>query len=364
LKKIESIIKWYDSIQDKYQKFMEYVIVLIKDNFKSNKIIIHNINGRIKSKDSFINKALKDKYKDPIDDIKDIIGLRIISYIENEIYGISEKLSLIFDIVEEHSIDKSEELGINKIGYRSLHKIIKLKDNDPNFKEYEGICIEVQIRSILEHTWAEIEHDKNYKFNGELPSKLKRQLNLISGALELIDKNINATVEEIDQYVKNTSRLINEKQYKNIDISTISLTNFLSEKFKKSISNGLTADYGNTKHRDKFAVSELNKFGISTIEELDKIIPEDIEEKIADHLVKSNFFGLLTILMLINNYQKYFNEVIDVKALIFRPTGIKALLNYKINVFDLIKKQKIYVVDDNGDFIEENELFEFLKVDK
>lgn len=38
---------------------------------------------------------------------------------------------------------------------------------------YEGLYCEVQIRSLLQHAWAEIEHDRNYKFSGILPKELR-----------------------------------------------------------------------------------------------------------------------------------------------------------------------------------------------
>ncbi|MEZ7891211.1 MAG: hypothetical protein QMC67_05655 [Candidatus Wallbacteria bacterium] len=360
-KNLEDIKKWYDSVKEKYKQFMYYTIAKINNEIDSKKLIVYDLKGRIKEEKKFIDKALKSKYKDPVTEITDVIGVRVITYIENDIHKISKIIDSLFDKVEEHSIDKSEELGINKIGYRSLHKVVKLKNDDPKFSVYGSVCVEIQVRSILEHAWAEIEHDKNYKFQGELPLGIKRQLNLLAGALELIDKNINRVVEEIENYTSSTSILMSQKRYTGIGISTISLTNFLTIKFANSINNGLKPEYGKYNSGDRFIISELYKFGLSTIDELDKIIPDDIEEKIGEFIVKTDFLGLLRIIMIITDISKYFDFVLDTNSILFGLSDIKALLRYNVNINKYIRDERIYIIDDNGNFIEENELTKILK---
>jgi ppGpp synthetase/RelA/SpoT-type nucleotidyltranferase len=65
--------------------------------------------------------------------------------------------------------DKSRNLGTNRIGYRTIHLVVSLSNTRtilPEYSEFDDLKFEIQLRTILEHAWAEIEHDRNYKFKG------------------------------------------------------------------------------------------------------------------------------------------------------------------------------------------------------
>jgi len=72
----------------------------------------------------------------------------------------------------------------------------------PEYTACKDCVFEIQIRTILQHTWAEIEHDKNYKYSGVLPDEIERRLNLLSAVLESADNEFNTISQEIDNYTK------------------------------------------------------------------------------------------------------------------------------------------------------------------
>jgi ppGpp synthetase/RelA/SpoT-type nucleotidyltranferase len=105
-----------------------------------------------------------------------LLGLRIICYIYSDIKKISDLIRDNFIIHEAE--DKSEKLGIDKFGYQSVHFIVSLskhRTNLPEYSRFKGIEFEIQVRTILQHTWAQIEHDRNYKFRGKLPESLQKR---------------------------------------------------------------------------------------------------------------------------------------------------------------------------------------------
>ncbi len=68
-----------------------------------------------------------------------------------------------FVVHPERSLDKSEELGDSQVGYRSIHLICEMgKDRVtlPAYKPYKGLLFEIQIRTALQHAWAEIDHNR------------------------------------------------------------------------------------------------------------------------------------------------------------------------------------------------------------
>ena len=71
-----------------------------------------------------------------------------------------------------------------RIGYASVHYIASLKGSrtsSPEYSRFQNIKFEVQIRSILQHTWAEIEHDLQYKSQESLPRELRRKFARLAG---------------------------------------------------------------------------------------------------------------------------------------------------------------------------------------
>ncbi len=118
----------------------------------------------------------------------DLAGIRMITYFESDVYRVCEVVKQLFEILPDHPEDKREKLGVDKVGYRSVHFVAEFPEKRTcllEYKNYKGCRFELQIRSLLQHAWAEIEHDRNYKFNGVMPKHLQRRFSLVAAVLEL-----------------------------------------------------------------------------------------------------------------------------------------------------------------------------------
>ena len=76
----------------------------------------------------------------------------------------------------------------------SMHYVVSIHQNRLKFTEYKSytnLKIEIQIRSILQHGWAEIEHDLGYKGAKGIPDEFKRDFNRISALLETADNEFD-----------------------------------------------------------------------------------------------------------------------------------------------------------------------------
>ena len=71
------------------------------------------------------------------------------------------------------------------------------------YKQYKDLKFEIQIRTMLQHTWAEIEHGINYKSNSIIPEQFQRQIYLLSALLEVGDNNFQQLNDQFEQYSKN-----------------------------------------------------------------------------------------------------------------------------------------------------------------
>src|SRR5439155_19155749 len=93
------------------------------------------------------------------------------------------------------SIDKRTELGLKEFGYQSVHVIARVRSSSPNlgwFREVGPDWFEIQVRSILQHSWAEIEHEVVYKSGVAYPQSFKRAFSALAGTLEILDKQFES----------------------------------------------------------------------------------------------------------------------------------------------------------------------------
>lgn len=151
-------IEHYDSIMPVYTKLGEKVNTLLMEVLELSNINIHASSYRLKTKSSFERKAKLKGYKNPSADITDILGVRVIAYVEDDVVKICSLIREIFDVDELRSVNKNDELGEDRVGYRSYHFICNLKADRlklPEYKKFDGLYFEIQVRTILQHSWAE-----------------------------------------------------------------------------------------------------------------------------------------------------------------------------------------------------------------
>ncbi len=107
---------------------------------------------------------------------------------------------------------------------------MSLNENRTNLKEYKRykeLKCEIQLRSILQHAWAEIEHDLGYKGEISVPDQYKRSFNRVSALLETADNEFDRLKSELTSYEKEVSSLIkNEPEY--VDINQASIASFIN----------------------------------------------------------------------------------------------------------------------------------------
>jgi putative GTP pyrophosphokinase len=301
----EKFVDWYITNRPIYKRLATKVESFLIEFFDMNSIGYHMVTSRTKEIESTIEKSKLSKYKNPKVDIQDFAGIRIIAYVEDEIPNICKVIEDNFQIDKENSSNKLTELGVDRVGYQSIHYIAKLKEDRlrlPEYKQYSEKCFEIQIRTILQHAWAEIEHDRNYKFSGILPTELNRRFKILAGVLELADKEFNAISKCIDD-ISNSVNEGTKNGNLDIPISSTTLTQFLHSRFDK-----LIEELGVPSHdKEGVLIEELEAFGIHTLKELNDIIPEDIELYYRAASNGSLYeWGMVRSLMIIHDYKKYF----------------------------------------------------------
>lgn len=83
----------------------------------------------------------------------------------------------------------------DSFGYESVHLVVQITDDRASLIDwsiYRGLTIEIQVRTVVQHAWAEISHSLDYKNTYSVPISLRRQLNRVSALLEVADEEFSA----------------------------------------------------------------------------------------------------------------------------------------------------------------------------
>lgn len=346
---------WYVIEKPLFDSLSKKVASLIEDILKKNSVDYHSVSFRAKDVVSLVTKAKNKKYKNPKEEIQDFAGIRVITFVKSDVVKACNLIKPEFIIDEKNSADKSVELGDDKVGYRSVHYIAHFNDvrsSLPEYSHFKGKCFEIQIRTILEHAWADISHDRTYKFNNSLPEKndIKRRFALAAASLEMVDREFDRLSNEIEEYSK---EITNDAEAGNLAhiIDGTSLGIYLQNKFSDLISKGfIEPSFINS---EKEVITELEKMGITTLKELDILIHEILETKkvsIDDIGIGSiNYLGLLRHILIIYNPVKYFEEAWENKWDGIEVEDIEYFNKFGLNYMEIVASYGLEMLDKTND---------------
>ncbi|RUX26909.1 hypothetical protein EOA23_17970 [Mesorhizobium sp. M2A.F.Ca.ET.042.01.1.1] len=250
-------------------------------------------------------------YSDPAIQLTDLSGVRVVTYLEKQATLASQVIRKSFYIDDGNSANRANALGSDRVGYRSNHFVCSLGENRKHLPEYRiigDLKFEMQIRTILQHAWAELAHDRSFKFNAALPELIQRKLNLHSAMLEIVDGAFQEISDSVDRYKENIeSKSIVEISDTPVDsISAIKLINDIAKKNKISMSGEIT----------KSVVKEITDFGIKTIGDLQKLATQDFISNFKKHKSgKNTAIGFVRSMMMFKDVERYLGIEHDWKGM-------------------------------------------------
>lgn len=161
---------------------------------------IEHITARIKSPDSIAKKLRHQGRALTVENIvryiNDVAGIRIICSFTSDIYQISDLIRKQSDVKVLKIKDYIANPKSN--GYTSYHMIVTV----PIFLSDMTIDtkVEIQIRTIAMDFWASLEHKMYYKFEGNAPENIRRELKECADLVGFLDRKMLAINEEIKKY--------------------------------------------------------------------------------------------------------------------------------------------------------------------
>ena len=198
---------WQDAVSGLEE--MGIAIEALLKSILASADISAEVSKRVKSRESADGKIDRhpEKYNAYVD-LQDLLGLRITTYFSDDVDRVASLFEQEFKIDAANSVDKRKLLDPDRFGYLSLHYISELSDQRVGLTEYrkfEGRCFELQIRSVLQHAWAEIEHDLGYKVQAAVPPPVRRRFSRLAGLLEIADDEFVSLRDELSAYEAETT---------------------------------------------------------------------------------------------------------------------------------------------------------------
>ena len=158
---------------------------------------IEHIKSRLKTPESIVKKLKKYGQESTIENmvkyVNDIAGVRVICSFTSDIYRVAEILANQSDInvlsIKDYIKHPKES------GYKSYHMIVTV----PIFLS-DGVVdtkVEIQIRTVAMDFWASLEHKINYKYEGDAPEHIKRELFECAEMVSDLDAKMMSLNEEL-----------------------------------------------------------------------------------------------------------------------------------------------------------------------
>ncbi len=216
----QELLAQYRSLLPIYSELDRVIPEKLKEFFAEAGIIVAAVEHRVKEEGSLAGKLkLKGgKYRD-IFDITDLVGIRVITFYIDDVDKVASAVERLYEVDWENSVDKRKLLEIDTFGYLSLHYICYLKGT--------GYRFEVQMRTVLQHAWANMNHDTGYKSGVEVPREYLRNLNRLAGVLELADEQFSKIRMELTDYRRRVKALVASGNLDEVPLDGDTFRNFL-----------------------------------------------------------------------------------------------------------------------------------------
>ena len=227
----QELLAQYHTLLPVFSRMEEVIPGKLKAIFDDAGIIIAALEHRVKTEGSLAGKLqLKGgKYKD-IFDITDLVGIRVITFYIDDVDKVASIVERLFEVDWDNSIDKRKAHEIDSFGYLSLHYICRIPESvyaDPEHPELNKIRFEVQMRTVLQHAWANMNHDTGYKSGVEIPTIYMRDMSRLAGMLELVDDEFSRIRREITDYRRNVQNLVASGNLEEVQLDGDSFKSYL-----------------------------------------------------------------------------------------------------------------------------------------
>ena len=279
----QEIIRQYQERRPIFERMETLAYDKLRWTLRKQGIYVTSIEHRIKEEKSLAGKLeLKGQKYKSLDDITDILGLRVITFYTDDVDKVAAIVKRTFDIDWQQSVDKRKLHQFDSFGYNSLHYICRLPKSvvdDPDMPELNEFRFELQMRTALQHVWSTIEHDTGYK-GVKIPREYQRQFSRLAGILELIDDEFSRLRTTLTDYRRQVQALVTSGKLDEVSLEVDSFRSYLKLQPFRRLNQRIAAVNQAELYPASLLpyISVFEEFGFTTLGDIDKFIAENSEE--------------------------------------------------------------------------------------
>jgi ppGpp synthetase/RelA/SpoT-type nucleotidyltranferase len=180
----------------------------LEHRLRAQGVAAQRVSVRVKSTESVRHKlARPERTYASLWSVTDLVGLRVTVYFEDAIDVAARLVEEAFAVDWAHSVDKLRPRDESRFGYRSLHYVCALRDDalPPEAR------FEVQLRTVVQHAWAEVEHDLGYKSSDAVPAEIRRRFSRVAGLLEIADEEFVSIRRALEQHAREAREALHDR---------------------------------------------------------------------------------------------------------------------------------------------------------
>lgn len=264
-----AILQEYEDNLPRFREVEAQVRDTLRRTLQDAGLAVAAIESRVKGYDSLAGKLeLKGhKYKS-LANLTDILGLRVITFYIDDVDKVASAVERLFTIDWENSVDKRKIHEIDSFGYLSLHYICSIPDFPYRF--------EIQMRTLLQHAWANMDHDTGYKSGVEIPKRYMRNMSRLAGMLELVDDEFSKIRIELTDYRRRVQALVRSGNLDEVPIDSDTFRSYMDlDPFAQL--NKRIASMNQAEIQDVSLMLYLSVFksiGLKTLGDIDRMIKD------------------------------------------------------------------------------------------
>jgi putative GTP pyrophosphokinase len=223
VKALHDVSQAYSSHGQSWKVYLEKLRVRVEEMLEQEHVKA-SCQARVKTLESLSEKrgflARSSGIPDP--EIKDLLGLRVI-------VPFQESVEQVVQLLQQHyqggDVErKSEKLSFREFAYDSVHVEVPLTED----LQLPACCrpvVEIQVRTILQDAWAEVEHELIYKNHFRFPNNevIRKKLAAINASLSLADmifQEIRDAQKEMERWGQERFKAMLDQAGTQIDMDT------------------------------------------------------------------------------------------------------------------------------------------------
>jgi len=187
---IDALRNAYLAERARYEKLASYVCQVLTTKVHAAGVPAQ-VSGRAKDVPNLLRKAIKKGYSDPLREITDKAGVRVIV---NHLHQVETVTALAQDVFQVDEYDnKVAGYEPDQLGYLGVHLLVRPKGDllDASNQDLSELTCEIQIHTRAQNAWSEVSHPLLYKPTGAGPaSTVQRRILRLLSLIEMFDEEV------------------------------------------------------------------------------------------------------------------------------------------------------------------------------